>query len=99
MSTPEEDFETAIDDSADGDGREQAIDELQTANECDSLAQLARMDDLSEQYRELAVRNLGHPQCKTMLSTIIDEGELPDSLQEVAESVLADTPDDSGAGP
>ena len=99
MSTPEGNFETAIDDSRDRAARERAIDELQTANECDSLAELARMDDIEAEYRELAIRNLGHPQCEPTLSNIVDEGDLSDSLLELARSVLAETPDSSGAGP
>ena len=99
MSTPEGNFETAIDDSRDRAARERAIDELQTANEFDSLAELARMDDIGDEYRELAIRNLGHPQCEPTLSNIVDEGDLSDSLDELARSVLAETPDSSGAGP
>lgn len=98
MSTPEEKFETARDGS-NGEERERAIDELGTANECDKLADLARMDDLDEQYRERAVATLATPQCSDTLRELAEGDELPDSLRERAGSLLEETPEDSGAGP
>ena len=99
MSTPEENFEIARDGSSDESERERAINELETANECDSLAELARADDLDERYREMALAGLAHPQCRSMLETIAEGGALPESLQERAETLLGETPEDSGAGP
>lgn len=94
MSTPEGDFETAVDDSNDREAREQAIDELETANECDMLADLVRMDDLGTEYREQALDRLATPQCKPTLGNLVDGRDLPESLQEQAETLLEDVPDD-----
>lgn len=99
MTTPESDFETAVDESNDKQTREDAIDELRTANECDRLADLARMDDLADEFREQAVEKLAHPQCKPMLETLVENEELPDTLHEQAATLLEETPEDSGAGP
>lgn len=99
MRTPEGNFETAADQSSEQAAREEAIDELQTANECDSLAKLARMDDLATRYRERAMTNLAHPQCRPTLEELVAAGELPDSLHELAASQLEETPESSGAGP
>lgn len=98
MSTPEEKFEIAVDESADGETRMAAIGELKTANDCGRLAELARMDDLEERYRERALAGLAHPQCKTKLRSVAD-GDLPESLRERADELLEDAPDEAGAGP
>ncbi|WP_137284911.1 hypothetical protein [Halorussus salinisoli] len=99
MSTPEDNYETALDASSDAAARERAIGELETANDCDKLADLAREDDLDETYREQALAGLAHPQCKSMLREVAEDGDVPESLRERAETLLEDTPDDSGAGP
>lgn len=99
MSSVEKNFETAVDESSEREARERAIDELETANECDKLADLVRMNDLDEQYREQALRGLAHPQCKSMLRTLVESGNLSEALSEQAETLLEDTPGDSGAGP
>lgn len=99
MSTPEENFETAVDEAGETEARERAINQLETASDCDRLADLVRMDDLEEQYREQALTSLAHPQCKPVLRTLVESGNLPESLQERAETLLRDTADDSGAGP
>jgi hypothetical protein len=99
VSTPDQSFETAIDESSDDEAREEAIDRLETANECDVLAHIARSDDLAEQYRERALTGLAHPQRNSVLGDLPEGESLPDSLRERAESLLDETPDDSGAGP
>ena len=99
MSTPEEKFETARDGSGETEERERAIDELGTANECDRLAELVRMDDLEDRYRERALSGLAHPQCRLTLESLVESGDLPGSLLEEAESLLDGTPEDAGAGP
>lgn len=98
MSTPEENFEIAVDETGEREARERAIDGLQTANECAKLADLVRTDGLDERYRERALTNLAHPQCKPMLQTLVEGGELSESLQEQAETHLETTPDGSGVG-
>lgn len=99
MSTPPENFEIAADESSDAEERERAIGELVTANDCDRLAELVRRDDLDERYRERALEGLAHPQCRPMLQQLADGGDLPESLQGRAESLLDETPEDAGAGP
>lgn len=51
MSTPEEIFDVAIDESNDREARERATDPLQTANDCDALEESfrARADELLEE--------------------------------------------------
>lgn len=99
MSTPEENFETAVDESREPEAREKAISVLETANDCNRLSDLVRMDDIEERYREKALTGLAHPQCTSMLRTLVEDGTLPESLQERAETLLRETADDSGAGP
>lgn len=99
MSTPEENLEIATDESSDRDARTNAIDELETANECRSLADLVRSDGLDERYREQALNGLAHPQCRSKLETLAEEDTLPEGLQAEAETLLEETPTDSGAGP
>ncbi|WP_135820342.1 hypothetical protein [Halostella litorea] len=99
MSTPEENYETATDESADRDAREAAIDTLETANECSRLAKLARMDGIDESYRELALDALAHPQCRTRLRQLVEGDDLSGSLRERAERLLDETPESAGAGP
>lgn len=52
MKTPQKNFEIAVDESHGREAREDAIDNLQTAIECDKLADLVRMNELDEQYRQ-----------------------------------------------
>lgn len=99
MSNLDADFETARDESNERSEREDAIDELRTANACDRLAELATMDDLGEEFRELAVEKLATPQCKPKLESLVESGDLPDSMHQQAETMLEETPDDAGAGP
>jgi len=99
MHTPEENFEIATDESNDREARESAIGTLETANECSRLAELARMGDLDETYRELALDGLAHPQCRTRLRQLVDGDDLEGSLEERAESLLDETPESAGAGP
>lgn len=99
MSTPAENFETAVDESSDAEARKRAIGDLETANDCDKLAEIVQQDDLDSQYRERALEGLAHPQCRPMLQSVVDGGDLPESLRERAETLLDDTPETAGAGP
>ena len=99
MSTPEANFEIAVDDSRDEQERRQAIDSLEAANECDLLANLVQRDDLSAALRETALESLAHPQCKPMLAKVGEDDDLPESLADQAATLLEETPDDAGAGP
>lgn len=99
MSTPPENFETAVDDSSDPEARERAIGDLETANDCDKLAEIARQDDIEDRYRERALEGLAHPQCRSILEQVADGGALPESLRDRAQALLDETPDGAGAGP
>ena len=99
MSTPPENFEIAADESSDAEERERAIDQLETANDCDKLAELVRRDDLDDQFRKRALEGLAHPQCRSMLQEVVDGGNLPESLRDRAETLLDETPEEAGAGP
>ena len=94
--TPEECIEVVVDESAGEGQREDAVHELKLANECDELASLVRMDDLSEQYRKLALRALVTPQCDTMLSGLVEDEGLDRSLRDEAERLLDEAEDRTG---
>ncbi|WP_459191871.1 hypothetical protein [Halosimplex sp. J119] len=99
MSTPEENLEVALDDSRDAEAREAALDDLETANDCDKLSDVVRRDEIDDRYRERALSKLAHPQCKATLETLSESDDLPEPLREQAEELLGETPGDSGAGP
>ena len=95
MSGTDDSFDTAMDESSEAEARESAINDLETANECDRLAELVRTDDIEDRYREQALEGLGHPQCRSMLETLVEEGSAPESLRDRAETLLEELPDDS----
>lgn len=99
VSTPEQSFEVAVDESRETDARMDAIDQLEAANECDRLAELVRGADVAEEYRERALSGLAHPQCRSTLETLVGSEDLSEALRERAEALLEDTPEDAGAGP
>ncbi|RBI58989.1 hypothetical protein DMJ13_24580 [halophilic archaeon] len=86
--TPKECVDLAVDESASKDRREDAIQELKTANECDELEKLVRMDGLDDRYRERALRALATPQCDSTLRELVEEGPLDESLRESATELL-----------
>ena len=99
MSTPEENVEIALDESNDDSARESAIDDLETANECDRLADIVLDDNVDDRYREQALASLAHPQCTATLRTLAEDDDLPQSMRDRAEELLDDTPESAGAGP
>lgn len=99
MSATETYFETAVDSSNDEETREQAIDDLEAANECDMLADLVRNDELDDTFRERALTGLAHPQCEATLESLADSGDVSETYSERASRLLEETPDDAGAGP
>lgn len=99
MATPEESHEIALDESNDREDRKRAIGQLEAANECDMLADLVRNDSLEDDLRKLAFENLAHPQCKPVLETLVENGEVPEAFEGDGRTLLEQTPDDSGAGP
>jgi len=99
MSTPESNVDVVVDESADEQSRKRAIEDLEAANECDELAEVVRNEDLESTYREHALENLAHPQCRPTLESLVESGDVPDAQQERAEALLRETPDDAGAGP
>lgn len=99
MSTPQENFELATDDATDPEERERAIADLETANECDSLAELVGADDIAMRFRERALDGLDHPQCSSTLEELADDESLSESMRDRAREMLGETPEDAGAGP
>jgi hypothetical protein len=97
--TPEENYDTALDQSTDRATRERAIENLEAANECDMLVELVQTDGLERRYREQALSSLAQPSCRTTLETLVGETDLDESLAERAGSLLEETPEDAGAGP
>ena len=95
MSGTDDSFDTAMDESGEAEARESAINDLETANECDRLAELVRTDDIEDQYREQALEGLGHPQCQSTLETLVEEDDLPESLRDRAETLVEEMPDDA----
>ena len=86
--TPVECVEVAVDASKDPDEREGAIHDLEMANECDELADLAVNEDLADRYRRLALRAIGTPQCDTTLQRLVEEESLEPPLREEAAELL-----------
>ncbi|MFC6719510.1 hypothetical protein ACFQGT_14025 [Natrialbaceae archaeon GCM10025810] len=99
MSTPQENFEIALDDSSDADAREEAIGDLETANECARLEEIVRNDGLDDRMRERALEGLANPQCRPTLESVADGDDLDGSLTERAESLLEETADGTGGSP
>lgn len=91
MNTPEESFETAVKKSVSREPREEAIDHLSEANECDKLAVLVQMGGLDGSYRRYALNALAEARCRPMLRTIVERGNLDESLQNDAERLLRKT--------
>lgn len=92
--TPQECVDLANDSAASRADREEAIDALEAANECDELADVVTNEDIDADLRGVALRALAGPQCDTTLRTVVEEGSLESPLQEEAESLLADQNDD-----
>lgn len=98
MGAPAANFETVVDESTADERREQAIDELRTANECKRLAELVEANELEMQYREQALTSVANPQCKPTLEMLAENEDLPEPLRKEAGSLLQEMPDDSGSG-
>ena len=96
MTETDERYDTAVDESSDAEAREQAIDDLEAANECDQLAKLVRADGLDDRYREQALASLAHPACEQTLERLLDAEDLPESLRGRAEELAQETPEDAG---
>lgn len=89
VSTPEESFETAVDESSDREAREAAIEALEAANECDMLAEVVTRTDLADDLRRRALDALATPQCEaTMQDLAADDGfDLSDEAGRLLEDV------------
>jgi hypothetical protein len=102
MSTPEENAEIAVDESQEASAREKAIDGLEAANECGSLADVVLNERVDDRYRERALTALAHPQCTATLRSLAESSDLSRSMRQRAQELLAETPDsagkDTGAG-
>ncbi len=91
MSTPEERFETAMDESHSREEREAAVDALAAANECDTLAKIAARDDFAAEFRRRALDELATPQCEATLRDLAADNGF--DLRDEAESLLEDVDD------
>ena len=96
MTETGERYDIAVDESNDAEARERAIDDLETANECDELAKLVRADGLDDRYREQALASLAHPPCKQTLEQLLDAEDLPESLRGRAEELAQETSEGAG---
>ena len=92
--TPQECVDLASDTTASREERENAIDELRTANECDELAAVATNDALDADYRRYALEAMATPQCEEMLGKLTEGGDLEGSLERTAETLLDDSSED-----
>lgn len=86
--TPQECVDLAVDSSAVHADRENAIDTLEAANECDELAEIVTNGDIEMDLREQALRALATPQCNATIRNVVDEDSLDSSLQRKAERRL-----------
>ena len=92
--TPQECVTLAVDTTAPREAREDAIDDLRRANECDELADIAMDEGLETDYRRYALRAVATTQCDATLRDIVDRDDLEPSLQREAEALLHDLDSD-----
>lgn len=88
MSSPSQNFQTAVDKKPDRDEREDAIDALADADECDKLAVIAQMSGLDGPLRRRALNAMGRAECTDVLRALVEDGGLDESLQSDAERLL-----------
>jgi len=86
--TPIECVDVATDSSAADADREDAIEALKLAHECDELAALVREENLEAQFRRRALDSLGTPQCDSMLRDLVEKASLGPDLQSRAKDLL-----------
>lgn len=82
-----------MDETAGREARESAIDALEAANECDSLAAIVEDDGVEDGLRELALDALAGPQCGATMESLAERDDLPTALTERARSLLEDVED------
>ncbi|WP_440008711.1 hypothetical protein [Halomicrococcus sp. SG-WS-1] len=88
MSAPKQDFQTAVDKTPSRDEREDAIDALVDAGECEKLAILVQMDGLDGPFRRRALNGMAQAECSDLLRTIVENGGLEESLQSDGRELL-----------
>ncbi|NEU55907.1 hypothetical protein [Halorussus sp. MSC15.2] len=88
MSSPSQNFQTAVSKNLNRDEREDAIDALADDGECDKLAVLAQMSGLDGPLRRRALNAMGRAECADVLSALAEDGGLDESLQSDAERLL-----------
>ncbi|MFB6163599.1 MAG: hypothetical protein ABEJ31_00395 [Haloarculaceae archaeon] len=96
MSTREENLETALDGDRDEDARIEAVDRLETANDCDKIADVLTADDATDALRERALEGLASPQCQEMLQSMLEDDRIPDGYRDRAEGMVQG---EEGSGP
>ncbi|UPW00035.1 hypothetical protein M0R88_16160 [Halorussus gelatinilyticus] len=88
MSSPKQDFQTAVDKGPSRDEREDAIDSLTASGACDKLAILVQMGGLDGALRRRALNGMADAGCGDLLRTLAADGGLGEPLQSDAESLL-----------
>jgi hypothetical protein len=88
MSSPSQQFQTAVDKKPDRSEREDAVDDLADAGECDKLAVLAQMSGLDGPLRRRALNAMGRAGCTDVLRALVENGGLEESLRSDAERLL-----------
>lgn len=88
MSSPKQDFQTAVDKTPSQGEREEAIDRLIQNRACDKLALLVQMGGLDGPLRRRSLNGMADAGCQDLLRTLAEEGGLGEPLQSDAEDLL-----------
>ena len=88
MSSPKQDFQTAVDKAPSRAEREDAIDRLAEGGACDKLAIIVQMSGIDGPLRRRALNAMDDAGCRDLLRTLADDGGLDEPLQSDAESLL-----------
>lgn len=88
MSSPEQDFQIAVDATPARGEREDAIDRLADAGACDKLAVLVQLGGLDGPLRRRALNGLDRAGCTDVLGTLVEKGGLEASLRSDAEEMI-----------
>ncbi|WP_232688752.1 hypothetical protein [Halobacterium zhouii] len=88
MASAKENFRTAVNKTPSRHEREDAIDDLISAGECEKLALLVQLSGLRGSLRRRALNGMADADCDDLLATLAETGGLEESLQEDAEELL-----------
>jgi hypothetical protein len=88
VSSPKQDFQTAVDKTPSRDEREDAIDRLVENGACDKLAILVQMGGFEGALRRRTLNGMVDAGCRDLLRTLVNDGSLGESLRSDAESLF-----------